>query len=99
MITYKAPALILIHAPKTPTGMPTHDANIWTGMASLYAELLELATCINGYIVNAFKRNKDLKKLVAIPPAHEVHSAILIGYPKLKYKSRVERKTPKINFI
>jgi len=99
MITYQAPAMILIHTPSTPTGMPVHDANIWTGMATLYAELLELGTCINGFVVNAVKRNKELKQLMHIPSHHQVHSAILIGYPKIKYSNRIERKIPKINFL
>lgn len=99
MITYRAPAMILIHTPSTPTGMPVHDANIWTGMATLYAELLELGTCINGYVVNAVKRNEEIKQLMQIPAHHQVHSAILIGYPKIKYSHRIERKIPKINFL
>jgi len=99
MITYQAPAMILIHTPSTPTGMPVHDANIWTGMATLYTELLELGTCINGFVVNAVKRNNALKQLMQIPAHHQVHSAILIGYPKIKYSNRVERKLPKITIL
>jgi len=99
MITYNAPALILIHSPDNPVGMPCHDANIWTGMATLYAELLDLCTCINGYIVNASKRNKRLKASVQIPANHKIHSALLIGYPKYKFENRVDRKKPSINFI
>ncbi len=99
MITYQAPAMILIHAPAAPTGMPIHDAGIWTGMATLYAELLDLGTCINGFVVNAVKRNKALKELLQIPTNHEVHSVLLVGYPKIKYSNRVERKQPKIKFI
>jgi len=99
MITYNAPALILIHSADNPVGMPCHDANIWTGMATLYAELLDLCTCINGYIVNAVKRNKKLKNSLQIPANHTLHSALLIGYPKSKFENRVNRNHPPVNFI
>ncbi|WP_439184820.1 nitroreductase family protein [Carboxylicivirga taeanensis] len=99
MICYNAPALILVHSETTPTGMPCHDANIWTGMAILYAELIDLCTCINGYIVNAAKRNKSLKNTVNIPDTHTIYSALLIGYPKNRFENKVDRPTPIINTI
>lgn len=99
MICYNAPALILIHSKKTPGGMPLQDANIWLGMATLYAELLELATCINGYIVNAVQRNKTMKKQMQIPDNHQLHAALLIGRSKKKFNNRIDRKTPKLKFI
>ncbi|MBK3518488.1 nitroreductase family protein [Carboxylicivirga marina] len=99
MICYNAPALIVIHSEKSPVGMPCHDANIWTGMATLYAELLNLCTCINGYIVNAAKRNKKIKQLMHIPAEEEIYGTILIGYPKTKFEKRVQRKMPSISFI
>ncbi len=99
MITYNAPAVILIHSADNPVGMPCHDANIWTGMATLYAELLDLCTCINGYIVSASRRNKKIKAILQIPTDHTIHSALLIGYPKYQFENRVERKKPHINLI
>ncbi|WP_430809276.1 MULTISPECIES: nitroreductase family protein [unclassified Carboxylicivirga] len=99
MITYNAPAMIVIHSETTPVGMPVHDAAIWTGMATLYAELLDLCTCINGYIVNAARRNKKIKHSLQIPAHHTIHSAILIGYPQMKFENRVERNMPTINHI
>ncbi|TAJ03397.1 hypothetical protein DMA11_24210 [Marinilabiliaceae bacterium JC017] len=98
MITYNAPALIVIHTKKHLGDMHNCDANIWTGMASLYAELLNLGTCINGYIVNAAKRHKGLKDLLGVPKDHTVHTAILIGYPKEKYHHQVIRETPPISW-
>jgi len=99
IITYNAPALILIHSTNNPVGMPCNDANIWTGMATLYAELLDLCTCINGYIVSASKRNKKLKATLQIPKDHTIHSAILIGYPKYKFENRIDRRKPNIRHI
>jgi nitroreductase/NAD-dependent dihydropyrimidine dehydrogenase PreA subunit len=99
MICYNAPALIVIHSESNPVGMPCHDASIWTGMATLYAELLNLSTCINGYIVNATKRNGKIKEALHIPKNHEIYSTILIGYPKMKFENRVQRKMPEINII
>lgn len=99
MICYNAPALIIIHATSGLTAMPANDANIWLGMASLYAQTLDLGTCINGYIINAANRNKTLRKTMQIPGKNKVYGALLIGYPKVKFKNRVERNTPIINHI
>ncbi len=99
MITYNAPAIIVVHSETSPVGMPCHDANIWTGMAILYAELLDLCTCINGYIVNAAKRNKRLKSTLNIPKNHTIYSTILVGYPKIKFENKVERNHPVVNTI
>ncbi len=99
MITYNAPALIVIHSEEVPVGMPCHDANIWTGMAILYAELIDLCTCVNGYIVNAAQKNKKLKQCLQIPDNHKVYSTILIGYPKGKFENIVERNLPNIHFL
>ncbi|WP_430815253.1 nitroreductase family protein [Carboxylicivirga sp. RSCT41] len=99
MICYNAPALIVIHSENIPVGMPCHDAGIWTGMATLYAELLNLSSCINGYIVNAAQRNSKIKEVLHIPGNNEIYSTILIGYPKLKYENRVDRPIPKLRFI
>nr|WP_321452767.1 nitroreductase family protein [uncultured Carboxylicivirga sp.] len=99
MICYNAPALILVHAKKTPTNMPESDANIWLGMAMLYAQTLDLATCTNGYIINAAKRNKELRQRVNIPDHHSIFGALLIGYPQTKYINRVDRPEPQVQFI
>jgi len=99
MICYNAPAMVIIHAPQSLTGMPLHDANIWMGMAMLYAPTLELSTCVNGYVINAAKRNKAVKRILQIPDHHIICGALLIGYPKMKYTNRVDRKIPNINFI
>ena len=79
--------------------MPASDANIWLGMATLYAELLDLSTCINGYLIHAAQRNKQLREIMQLPDKHQLHGALLIGYPKTKYINRVERSLPVVKII
>jgi nitroreductase len=99
MITYNAPAVIIVHAPDETASMPQLNAGIWTGMALLYAELLDLGTCVNGYVVTAMKSNAAMKKTFQIPEEHQVLSCLLIGYPKDKYYRKAERNEPSINWI
>lgn len=99
MVCYNAPALIVVHSKNNPVGMPCHDANIWTGMAMLYAELIDLCTCVNGFIASAAARNKQLQKSLNIPNNHSIQSCLLIGYPKTKFENKVKRKKPKISCI
>lgn len=98
MITYNAPVVIIVHAPTAPTGMPMLNAGIWTGMALLYAESKGLATCVNGYIVNALQHNGKLRKSLGIPAHQQVYSCLLIGYPKKKFSFRTNRRKPVIHW-
>jgi nitroreductase len=99
MITYNAPAVILVHAPDETATMPQLNAGIWTGMAILYAELLDLGTCVNGYVVTAMKSSAAMRNKFQIPEGHKVMSCILLGYPKDKYYLKVERNEPSINWL
>jgi nitroreductase/NAD-dependent dihydropyrimidine dehydrogenase PreA subunit len=98
MITYNAPVVIIVHAPTAPTGMPMLNAGIWTGMALLYAETKGLATCVNGYTVNALQYNKKLRSSLGIPNHHQVYSCLLLGYPKKKFAFVANRRKPVIHW-
>lgn len=99
ILTYDAPCLLLFHSPKDKSVMAVDDCNIAASYVSLYLETLGLSSCFIGFIVNAFKYNKKLYNLAGIPKNHIVHTALTVGYPKLKYLKKTIRDNPKINFI
>jgi len=98
-ICHHAPAVMLFHAPEGKYSLAADDSNIWATYTSLYANTLGLGTCFNGFIVKAMERSKALRKEFGIPDNHRVHTALLMGHPKMKYTNQAGRDTPKANFI
>jgi len=94
IITYNAPMALLFHAPKSMIGNADMDCNIWMTYAMLYAETLELGTCVNGYLVSGINHNQALKLKLGIPKNHRVFSALLLGYPLYRFKREVIRTYP-----
>jgi len=62
----------------------------------LYAEILGLGSCINGYLQSA---SKIAEKYIKLPKQHKVYGAIMLGYPKYKYTKTVDRLEPLVSFI
>lgn len=96
-VCHHAPAVILYHAPASKYGMADADAYIWATYTSIFANTLGLGSCFNGFITSAMKRNKKMRKEFNIPAAHVVHAALLVGFPKVKYKNESGRDKPVVN--
>lgn len=93
-ICHHAPAAILFHGPVSRTGMADADANIWATYTSIYANTLGLGTCFNGFIVKAMGKRSKLNPQFKVPSGHKVYAALLVGYPKVKYRNEVSRQSP-----
>jgi nitroreductase/NAD-dependent dihydropyrimidine dehydrogenase PreA subunit len=99
LVIHHAPAVMLFHAPVTKYGMADTDANIWATNTTIYAKTLGLGSCFIGFIVKAMERNKGLRKEMDIPKGHKVYAALILGYPKVKYKNETSRERPAVKFI
>lgn len=98
-ICYNAPAVILFHGEVSKTGMLEADANIWATYTSVYANTLGLATCFNGFIVKAMTRKSKLNERFNVPVNHQVYAALLVGYPKVKYRNEASRQSPVVVLV
>lgn len=98
-ICHHAPAVILFHGPVTKTGMLEADANIWATYLSLHANSMELGTCFNGFIVNALGKNGKHNHHFGIPATNRIYAALLVGYPRVKYKQECSRESPEVTFV
>ena len=99
MVVYNAPAMIAVHAPDGKNSLAAMDASIWMGQAVLYAPSLGLASCINGFVVKAAKRNKQIASLMGVPDGHQLHAVLLIGYPATRFVNLVERREPLVAIV
>ncbi len=98
-VCHHAPAVLLFHAPVKKYSMAAADAYIWSTYTSIYANTLGLGSCFNGFISNAMKRSKAMRKEFSIPSNHMVHAALLIGYPKVKYTNEAGREKPNVKYL
>jgi len=98
MICHHAPAVLLFHGPVAKTGMLEADANIWATYASLHAHTMGLGTCFIGFIVKAFGKNGKQNHHFGIPESNRIYAALVVGYPKVKYKQECSREHPEITF-
>lgn len=99
LICHHAPTVMIFHGPVTRTGMLEADANIWATYTSLHAHSMGLATCFNGFIVKAFGKNGKHNHHFGIPDSNRIYAALLIGYPKVKYKQECSRESPGVTLV
>ncbi len=89
---YNAPTVIIVTA--------VNDIN--GGLASSNMELmtkaLGLGTLFSGFFVRAAKGNKKIKDFLGIKDGSQIITCMVIGYPDVKYKRTVPRKSPDITW-
>lgn len=86
-----APAAILVGS-QPGASCPAEDALLATQNILLAAHSMGLGTCLIGYVVEAIKRDKSIKKYLHIPLEENIYSVIAIGYGTENYKALTGRK-------
>ena len=97
LILHGAPCAILLHAHKNDT-LAHADAIYCSSNIMLAAETLGLGTCLIGFVTDPSKRDPEIKRIAHIPPDHDIHSTIVVGYPKFKYLRSVAKLEPKVEY-
>lgn len=68
--------------------------------AELYAPTLGLGTCWSGFVeMCAFADYKPLLELLQVSENKKVSGALMVGYPKYKFRRLVDRNTIDISRI
>jgi nitroreductase len=68
------------------------SASLAVQKAALAAETLNIGAFYAGFVLFAIRHDPSFRKYLGIPDDHEVHGALALGYPKLKFKKWIERK-------
>jgi nitroreductase/NAD-dependent dihydropyrimidine dehydrogenase PreA subunit len=92
-----APHLILGHADKNWIFGP-EDTALALSLLDLYATSLQLGTCWAGYVYKTANAYPPLFKALGLPPDHLAFGAMMIGYPKFKYRRIPARKRPRVTW-
>jgi len=95
MLMRGAPHLIVAHA--HPVGaLPQVDCNIALTYMELAAYSMGLGACWNGYFQLASTAYPPIMEALQLPEGHQVYGAMMIGYPKYKYRRIPLRKEPTV---
>ncbi len=90
-----APHIIVAHADKN-WGFGAEDCTLAISFLDLYATSLGLGTCWGGYFYSAINAHRPLFEDLGLPNDHKAFGAIMIGYPKFKYRRIPVRNRPRV---
>jgi nitroreductase/NAD-dependent dihydropyrimidine dehydrogenase PreA subunit len=91
-IMREAPLLILFCADSAAGSYMSINANLAVQNATLAAEALGLGSMYAGFVMMANNYSGGhISKHVSLPETHEIYGALLMGYPRLKFKKWPER--------
>jgi ferredoxin len=97
-ITRNAPAMIIFHANKSAENFRT-DIKLALTYGFLAAHALGLGGSAIDLIPPTIERSKELRKLFLIPEGNEVVAAMIVGFPKYKYKRVIKRELKNVKWI
>ena len=97
-IFHKAPTAIIFHS-SAEARTPKDDCVIASTTMGLAARTMGLESTYIGLIEAASKSHKALIEELDLPEGHEVHSVLIMGYPKLKFLKTVDRKSIKTTWV
>ena len=92
-----APHIIVAHADKE-WGFGAEDCALALSLLDLYATSIGLGACWGGYFYRAVNAYPPLFEALGMPSDHLAFGAIMVGYPKYKYKAIPVRNEPRVTW-
>jgi nitroreductase/ferredoxin len=89
-----APHVIVVHGDKN-YAFGTEDGALALSYLELYAPMLGLGTCWGGYFYSAVNAYPPLFEALGLPTGHRAFGAVMVGYPRHKYRRLPLRKAPR----
>ncbi|WP_320046530.1 nitroreductase family protein [uncultured Ilyobacter sp.] len=87
---FNAPAVIVVAANFQVNGV------LASSNMELMTNALDLGALFSGFFVRAAAGNKEIREFLGIKEGKEIATCMIIGYPNIKYKRTVPRKTAEI---
>ena len=95
-----APLLILFCADSAGGSHMSINANLAVQNATLAAETLGLGSMYAGFVMTANDYGGGrIAKHVSLPETHKIYGALIMGYPRLRFKKWPERNPAKVTWI
>jgi nitroreductase/NAD-dependent dihydropyrimidine dehydrogenase PreA subunit len=93
-----APVLLVFYA-NSHSEFAEASTNLALENAALVCQGVGLACFYAGYVVDVCQNDDAIPRLLSIPADHVIYGALAIGYPKLKFKNRPERKPASVTWL
>lgn len=94
-IFFEAPVLLMAHVP-VEDSFGRDDATYAAYNLILAAQRMELGSCLIGYFICALENSGQLRSRLGLPDNRRVEVALVIGYPKYKFRRTVPRRNMEI---
>lgn len=98
MVLRNAPHLAIAHAPGEGLSKPTEDCTIALTYLELAAHAHGIGACWAGFLMSAANAYQPLTEALALPAGHKVYGALMLGYPKFRYRRIPPRQPLKIEW-
>ena len=93
-----APHLAICHADPGKSEHPVEDCTLSTAYLDLSASSFGLGSCWAGFLVQAAHKFQPLADALALPENHVVYTALMLGYPKFRYRHIPQRDDLKVTW-
>lgn len=93
-----APVLLIFHSDRQ-NEFAEASVNLALENATLVCQGVGLACFYAGYVVHVCQHDPAIPRLLEIPENHVIYGALAIGYPKLKFKQRMERQPAVVTWL
>jgi nitroreductase/NAD-dependent dihydropyrimidine dehydrogenase PreA subunit len=97
LFLHSAAALIVFYSEKNAS-MGGINANLAVQNAAIAAETLGIGAFYPGFVLFAMRHDPQFCSLLSIPPEHEVHGCLALGYPRITFRKWIERKPADITW-
>ncbi len=97
LVLHRAPVLILAHS-RIQTGTEVTDAAIALAYLDLASLSLGLGCCWAGLIKMGIESWEPLRQFIDLPHGHQLHGAMMVGYPKYEFQRLPLRNHPKVRW-
>ena len=99
MVLRGAPHVAIAHAPQNGGLLkPTEDCAIAISYLELAAHAHGVGACWAGFLANGGNDYQPLVEALALPEEHKVYGALMLGYPKFRYRRIPLREPAKIQW-
>ena len=92
-----APHIIIAHGDKD-WGFGSEDCTLAISLLDQYATSLGLGCCWGGYFYSAVNAHRPLFEDLGLPDQHKAYGAVMLGYPKFRYRRIPLRNPPQVTW-
>ncbi len=93
-----APHLVVTHCDPGYSEHPMEDCTLATAYFDLAANSYGMGSCWAGFLVQAAAKYQPLIDAFNLPEGHKVYTALMLGYPKYRYRHIPQRDEPKVTW-